>query len=199
MRHGSVISGAFVLVVAGALLPLGGRLYGQGGGQQGGGEQAPGRASGGGAAGRANAANLVPLDNWQPKKLPPLPAGVTLEQIRQGDSVFHGNGGCFTCHGADAMGMPNSGSAISLGLNFIPETPRAIDSLVTAGIPEAVTRSGVAMPGRGLGQNLTPEEIRRVAAYVWAISHVQDEPWPGGHRTHGGATTAAGAHGKPNP
>jgi mono/diheme cytochrome c family protein len=195
MRHGSLISGAFALVVAGgAWLPLGGSLYGQGGGKQ-----APGRASAGGAAGRAKAGNLVPLDNWQPKKLPALPAGVTLDQIRQGDSVYHGKGGCNTCHGSDAMGMPNSGSALSLGLNFIPPTPRAIDSLVTAGIPEALTRSGVAMPGRGLGQNLTPEEIRQVAAYVWAISQVQGEPWPGGHRAHGQDTVAAGARSKANP
>ena len=70
---------------------------------------------------------------------------------------------------------------------------------MTAGIPEALTRSGVAMPGRGLGQNLTPEESRQVAAYVWAISHVQGEPWPGGHRTHGQGTAAAGARAKENP
>src|ERR671932_205534 len=98
-----------------------------------------------GAAGRGGAPG-VPLDEWQPKQLPPLPAGVTLAMIRQGDAVFHGKGGCYTCHGADAMGMPNSGSALSLGLNFIPPGPAAIDSLVTAGIPEAITRASIAMP-----------------------------------------------------
>jgi len=189
MRHGSLISGAFVLAAACAV------MVPQGGAE---GQQAPGRASGGGAARKTNPA-AVPLDNWQPRTLPALPSGVTLALIRQGDSVYRGKGGCNTCHGQDAMGMPNSGSAISLGLNFIPQTPAAIDSLVTAGIPEAVTRTGVAMPGRGLGQNLTPEEIRQVAAYVWAISQVRDEPWPGGHRTHGQDTVSAGARAKENP
>jgi hypothetical protein len=36
---------------------------------------------------------------------------------------------------------------------------------------------------RGAASNLTDEETRRVAAYVWAIAHVRGEPWLGGHRT----------------
>lgn len=196
MRHTSLIIGAIVVAATGASALSRGGGQGQG---QGGGEQAPGRASGGGAAGKEAG---VPLDNWQPRALPPLPPGVTLDMIRQGDSVYHGKGGCYTCHGPDGMGMPNSGSAISLGLNFIPVTPQAIDSLVTAGIPEPITRTSIAMPPRGLGQNLSPEEIKQVASYVWAIAHVRDEPWPGGHRTHGEAATAAaaaGARGQANP
>lgn len=189
MRHYSLISGAFMLVAAGAV------VVPQGGAD---GQQAPGRASGGGAARETNAA-AVPVDNWQPRKLPALPSGVTLSLIRQGDSVYHGKGGCNTCHGQDSMGMPNSGSALSLGLNFIPQTPAAIDSLVTAGIPEAITRPSIAMPPRGLGQNMTPEEIRQVAAYVWAISQVRGEPWPGGHGTHGQDSVAAGARAQENP
>jgi mono/diheme cytochrome c family protein len=195
MRHTNLVSAAFVIVAVGAFaLQQGG---GQSQGQQGGGQQAPGRTSEGVA--EANPPGAVPLDNWQPRALPSLPTGVTLALIRQGDSVYRGKGGCNTCHGPDGMGMPNSGSAISLGLNFIPNTPAAIDSLVTVGIPEAVTRSSIAMPGRGLGQNLTPDEVRQVTAYVWAISRVQGEPWPGGHRTHGQAATPTGVHGQVNP
>ena len=131
------------------------------------------------------ASNLVPLDKWQPAHLPALPKGMTLAMIRGGDSVFHGPGGCYTCHGMDAMGLPDKGSALSLGLNFIPKQWETIDSLVTAGIPEDLTRSSIAMPPRGVGSNLTPDQIRLVAAYVWAISQTADEPWPGGHRSHG--------------
>ena len=189
MRRGTLFSGALVLAAACAVVVPHGGVEGQ---------QAPGRASGGGAARETNP-NAVPVDNWQPRTLPALPAGVTLALIRQGDSIYHGKGGCNSCHGQDAMGMPNSGSALSLGLNFIPDTPSAIDSLVTAGIPEALTRSSIAMPPRGLGQNLTPDEIRQVAAYVWAISRVRGEPWPGGHRTHGQDSVAAGARAPKNP
>ena len=40
-----------------------------------------------------------------------------------------------------------------------------------AGIPDALTRSPIAMPARGARGDLTAEQVQRVAAYVWAISH----------------------------
>jgi hypothetical protein len=49
----------------------------------------------------------------------------------------------------------------------------------------------MAMPPRGAGSNLSDGDIRAVAAYVWAITHTLDEPWPGGHRRH--APTASSA------
>jgi mono/diheme cytochrome c family protein len=124
------------------------------------------------------------LDRWQAKQLPALPQGVTLDMIRSGDSVFHYAGGCVSCHGLEAMGLPDKGSGLSLGLHFIPVDPTAIDSLVTNGIPEALTRTTIAMPPRGAASNLSAEQIRDVSAYVWAIAQTADEPWPGGHRTH---------------
>jgi cytochrome c5 len=123
-------------------------------------------------------------ENGQSRRLPSLPSGMTLATIRQGDSLFRSAGGCQTCHGQDAQGMPAMGSSLTAGLNFIPGEWGAIDSLITAGIPEPVTRTPIAMPPRGAQSNLTREQTRSIAAYVWAISRVQDEPWPGGHRTH---------------
>lgn len=40
------------------------------------------------------------------------------------------------------------------------------------------------MPARGAESNLTDDEIRHVAAYVWGISQTRGEPWPGGHQSH---------------
>lgn len=125
-------------------------------------------------------------EDGQPAKLPALPRGVTLDMIRQGDELYRGKGACNTCHGPDGGGMPASGSGITAGLNFIPAEVSAIDSLIKVGIPEPVTRTPVAMPPRGAQSNLTDDETRTLAAYVWAISQVRGEPWPGGHRTHGG-------------
>ena len=124
-------------------------------------------------------------EDGQPTKLPPLPQGLTLDMIRQGDDLFRGKAACNTCHGPDGGGMPASGSGITAGLNFVPAELRAIDSLIKVGIPEPTTRTPVAMPPRGAASNLTDQETRQVAAYVWAISQVRGEPWPGGHRTHG--------------
>ena len=123
-------------------------------------------------------------EDGQRRRLPQLPRGMTLTMIQQGDDLYRGKGGCVTCHGPDGGGMPASGSGITAGLNFVPSEWGPIDSLIRAGIPEPATRSPIAMPPRGAQSNLTDDESRRVAAYVWAISQVRGEPWPGGHRTH---------------
>ena len=132
-------------------------------------------------------------DDLQPARLAPLPPGMTLDQITTGDALFHGKGGCFVCHGVEAQGMPAAGDGITAGLAYIPYQWGAIDSLIRAGMPDAVSRSPIAMPPRGARGDLTPDEIRRVAAYVWAISQTRGEPWPGGHELHGAlvATPAA--------
>ena len=131
----------------------------------------------------------------QPTKLPPLPRGVTLDLIRAGDGVFHGKGNCFACHGAEAEGLPDAGSALTQGLNFIPPEIAAIDSVIVYGLPEPVTRSAIAMPPRGGKSDLTTDEALAAAAYVWAISQVRGEPWPGGHRTHADMVPAAAVTG----
>lgn len=143
---------------------------------------------------------LVPLEtneDGQPRSLPALPSGMTMQMIRQGDSLFHSTAGCYTCHGLSGTGMPAAGSAITTGLGFIPVEWRAIDSLVTAGIPESITRTPIAMPPRGASSNLQPDQIRLVAAYVWAIANVRGEPWrPGGsQRTRANAIGQQAASG----
>lgn len=124
-------------------------------------------------------------EDGQPAKLPSLPGGMTVAMIVQGDSLFRGKGGCVTCHGQEANGVPNMGSGLTSGLLFIPHEWSVIDSLTQAGIPEPVTRTTIAMPPRGASSNLTPEESRLIAAYVWAISQTKGEPWRGGHKNHG--------------
>ena len=72
-------------------------------------------------------------EEGQPPRLPPLPAGLTLDAIRAGDSLFHGKGHCFACHGADATGLPDAGSALTMGLNFVPAEWAPIDSVIAGG------------------------------------------------------------------
>jgi mono/diheme cytochrome c family protein len=74
-----------------------------------------------------NATVAAQNEDGQPTKMPPLPPDVTLGMVRSGDSVFHGKGHCFACHGAEAEGLPNAGSALTLSLNFIPTEIAAID------------------------------------------------------------------------
>ncbi|HEU4955079.1 MAG TPA: cytochrome c [Gemmatimonadales bacterium] len=127
---------------------------------------------------------LASNEEGQPPKLPPLPSGMTVDLIVTGDSLFHTKGQCFACHGADAGGLPDAGSALTLGLNFVPLEWGPIDALIAGGIPEAITRSAIRMPPKGGKSDLSPAETRAIAAYVWAISQTRGEPWPGGHVTH---------------
>lgn len=130
-------------------------------------------------------------EDGQPASMPPLPREVTLDLVRAGDSLFHGKGHCFACHGADAEGLPNAGSALTLGVSFVPSEVDAIDSIIVYGIPESITRSAVAMPARGGKSDLTTDECLAAAAYIWVISQARGEPWPGGHRTHANLVPAA--------
>ena len=123
-------------------------------------------------------------EEGQPPRLPPLPRGMTLGLIVAGDSLFHTKGHCFACHGADAEGLPDAGSALTMGLNFVPLEWGPIDALIAGGIPDAITRSAIRMPPKGGKSDLSPAETRAIAAYVWAISQTRGEPWPGGHITH---------------
>lgn len=123
-------------------------------------------------------------DELQPARLPPLPKGMTLETIIQGDSIYHGKGNCFACHGAEAEGLPAAGDALTVSLNWAQYDWDSIDSLIDHGIPQQLTRSPIQMPPRGGKSNLTNDETRRVAAYIWAISQTRGEPWPGGHASH---------------
>jgi len=123
-------------------------------------------------------------DTLQPGQLPPLPSGMTIAAIVRGDSIYHGAGNCFACHGIEAEGMPGAGDAITVSMNWAQYEWNSIDSLIDNGIPQTLTRSPMMMPPRGGKSNLTDEQVRMVAAYVWAISQTRGEPWPGGHSSH---------------
>lgn len=140
-----------------------------------------------GASARPAAGRASPhVDASQPTVMPPLPAGMTLDMIREGDALFHARAGCFACHGTEGEGLSAAGDGFTVALFYARPEWRSIDSLITAGIPDALTRSPIAMPPRGARGDLTNDDISRVAAYVWALSQVQGEPWPGGHASHAG-------------
>jgi mono/diheme cytochrome c family protein len=131
-------------------------------------------------------ASIQTHDDLQPAQLPPLPPGMTTDIIAQGDAIYHGKGNCFACHGVEAEGLPAAGDALTVSLNWAQYNWNSIDSLIEHGIPQQLTRSPIQMPPRGGKSNLTADETRRVAAYVWAISQTRGEPWPGGHTSHAG-------------
>jgi mono/diheme cytochrome c family protein len=89
--------------------------------------------------------------------------------IAHGDSVFHGTGNCYACHGSKAEGMigPNLTDAEWI---HSKGTYQDIVNQVNHGVPKEESKSGVVMPPRG-GATLTDDDVKAVAAYVYSLGH----------------------------
>jgi mono/diheme cytochrome c family protein len=89
--------------------------------------------------------------------------------IARGDSVYHGAGNCYACHGSSAQGSvgPNLTDAEWI---HSKGTLEEIAALITNGVPKEQSKSGIPMPPKG-GGTLTDEDVRAVAAYVYSLSH----------------------------
>jgi glucose/arabinose dehydrogenase len=99
------------------------------------------------------------------------PPGVTREQVELGDRIFHGevaNGTCAGCHGSDGRGSPVGADLTQGPWLWNDSSLEGITKTITAGVPHP-KKVGGAMPPLG-GTGLKPDEVKAVAAYVYAIS-----------------------------
>ena len=102
----------------------------------------------------------------------PVPNGATKEMVALGDRVYHGQVGgatCVGCHGA-------AGTGTTLGPNLTDTqwlwgdgSYRSIAKTITAGVPQPKQYRS-PMPPMG-GAELTDDQVRAVAAYIWGLSH----------------------------
>jgi mono/diheme cytochrome c family protein len=97
------------------------------------------------------------------------PAGVTPAAITQGDSIFHGKGNCYACHGSNAEGTIGPSLTDAEWIHS-DGSYDAIVKQVTTGVPKEGSKSGIVMPPRG-GSTITDDEVKAVAAYVYSLSH----------------------------
>ena len=100
-----------------------------------------------------------------------LPAGVTKEMIAKGKTIYAGAGICSSCHGPSGGGIP------SLGANLTDSewlhSDGSYDGIVKSvmsGVTAQESSSGVPMPAKG-GTNISDDDVKAVAAYVWSLSH----------------------------
>lgn len=98
-----------------------------------------------------------------------LPAGVTAAMVEEGQALYGGSGNCFTCHGAAGAGSPlapqlNDGEWLNIAGQY-----EEIVNVIMNGVMQP-KQYAVPMPARG-GSTITDEQVRAVAAYVYAISH----------------------------
>jgi mono/diheme cytochrome c family protein len=96
-----------------------------------------------------------------------MPAGVTQDMIDKGQTSF--GTVCAACHGSGGVGTP-AAPPLNDGewLNITGAYPEIV-TLVNNGVPQPKKFAGM-MPPKGGGQ-FTDEQVREIAAYVYALSH----------------------------
>lgn len=93
------------------------------------------------------------------------------QTIALGQSLFRGQaagGTCFTCHGPDAKGTQLGPDLTDAQWLNADGTYASIVTTITTGVSTPKQYPGV-MPPMG-GAQLTPEQVRAVAAYVFSLS-----------------------------
>jgi mono/diheme cytochrome c family protein len=98
-----------------------------------------------------------------------LPEGYTQEMVAEGQQLFTSTAQCFTCHGMDGSGTtlaPNLRDG--RWINMVRGDMAEIETLIRTGV-ETPVEYPAPMPPMG-GVELTDEQVRALAAYVFAIS-----------------------------
>jgi glucose/arabinose dehydrogenase/cytochrome c5 len=102
----------------------------------------------------------------------PVPPGSSAQQVALGARVFAGQVGgatCSGCHGSDAKGS-GIGADLTAGKWLWSDGSLAgIQQTIANGVPHPKEHSGV-MPPMG-GVQLSQDDLKAVAAYVWALGH----------------------------
>lgn len=98
-----------------------------------------------------------------------LPEGVTAEMVTQGQQIFTGTGLCYTCHGPDGTGTPLAPNLTDVTWINVDGSYDAIVGVVTSGVAQPKEHPA-PMPPLG-GAQLTPDQLRAVAAYVYSRAH----------------------------
>ena len=97
------------------------------------------------------------------------PAGVTLERVTAGLTLYHGKGACQTCHGDLGLGTPDGPELIGGRWAKGPGTYDWLAHMTRHAGWGVTSRDGDPQPMRG-PTVLDSTEVAAVAAYVWSIS-----------------------------
>ena len=96
------------------------------------------------------------------------PGAASPALIARGDSVFHGPGNCYACHGSKAEGLVGP-SLVDAEWIHSKGTEAEIAAQVIKGIPKEQSKSGIPMPPKG-GSTISDADVKAVAAYVHSLS-----------------------------
>lgn len=98
-----------------------------------------------------------------------LPEGVTQAMVDKGKEIYAKQGLCYACHGQEGKGLVGPSLADDVWLHS-KGTYQEIVAQIMKGVPKEESKSGVPMPAKG-GANITEDEVKAVAAYVYSLSH----------------------------
>jgi len=99
-----------------------------------------------------------------------LPEGVTTEMVEQGKAVYGGAGICSSCHGPAGAGIPSLGADLTDSEWLHSDgSYDGMTKTVMEGVTAQASSSGVPMPAKG-GTNISDDDVKAVAAYVWTLS-----------------------------
>jgi glucose/arabinose dehydrogenase/mono/diheme cytochrome c family protein len=101
-----------------------------------------------------------------------VPPGATRATVALGDRIYHGQvagATCTGCHGENATGSPLGPSLTSKKWLWSDGSYAGILRTIRKGVPQPKNYRS-PMPPMG-GAQLTPSQLRALAAYVWALSH----------------------------
>ena len=87
--------------------------------------------------------------------------------VARGDTVYHGPGNCYACHGSKATGAvgPNLTDAERI---HSKGTYEEIVAQILKGVPKEEAKSGIPMPPKG-GSTISDGDVKAVAAYVYSL------------------------------
>ena len=88
--------------------------------------------------------------------------------IARGDSVFHGPGNCYACHGSKGEGLVGP-SLVDAEWIHSKGTADEIATQVIKGVTKEESKSGIPMPPKG-GSTISGEDVKAVAAYVHSLN-----------------------------
>lgn len=97
-----------------------------------------------------------------------FPEGVTAQMVTAGEAIFTGAGICYTCHMPGGVGGPLAPNLTDDEWINTDGTYDGIVQTITTGVPEPEQHPGLMLP-KG-GSNISDEDVRAVAAYVWSLS-----------------------------
>lgn len=102
----------------------------------------------------------------------PVPPGSSTAQVTLGERVFHGATGgasCVGCHGSDGRGSSVGADLTSGTWLWSDGSVKGIAETIVKGVSQPRRHTG-AMPPMG-GAQLSQDDLKAVAAYVWALGH----------------------------